>query len=102
MRILTIATILAFLSPTLSLADDDDLKMSAKLAEKAGEAYERGDFKEAIDLANKAIKLDPKNPAAYFALGYASFSLRQNEEAVKALRELIKINPKLAKVRDRL
>jgi lipoprotein NlpI len=102
MRILMIATILALPSTTRVFADDEDLKMSAKLAEKAGEAYQKGDFKEAIELANKAIKLDPKNPAAYFALGYASYSLRQNEEAVKALRELLKLNPKLTTVRDRL
>jgi len=102
MRILPIATILATLIAFPVIADDEDAKKAAKLAEEAGAAYQKGNTKEAIELATKAIKLDPKNSPAYFVLGSVHLSLRQNEDAVKALREVILLSPDFAVAHDKL
>jgi lipoprotein NlpI len=97
---LLLAAVLAF--PCGARADEEDQKKAAKLAEEAGAAFQKGNAKEAIELATKAIKLDPKNPPAYYVLGSAHYSLRQNEEAVTAFRELIKLSPDLPTAHDRL
>lgn len=102
MRILIIATILCFSTAFLAAADDEDVKKAAKLAEEAGAAYQNGKAKEAIELANMAIKLDPKNSPAYFVLGTAYLSLRQNEDAVKALREVVRLSPNFPAAHDKL
>ncbi|HEV3436073.1 MAG TPA: tetratricopeptide repeat protein [Gemmata sp.] len=102
MRILPIATILATLTAFPVIADDEDVKKSAKLVEEAGAAYQKGNTKEAIELATKAIKLDPKNSPAYFVLGSVHLSSRQNEDAVKAFREVILLSPDFAVAHDRL
>lgn len=82
--------------------DDADLKKAAMLVEEAGAAYQNGKPKEAIDLATKAIALDPSNPAAHYLLGSAHLSLRQNDPAVRELREVLKLTPKFAPAYDRL
>ena len=102
MSILTIASIFISMTVFPVAADDEEVKKSAMLAEEAGSAYQKGNAKEAIELANKAIKFDPKNQPAYFVLGSAHYSLRQYEEAVKAFRELFKLNPNVATAHDRL
>ena len=82
-------------------AQDDNMKMAAKLLEEAATAFQGGKAKEAIALATKAAKLDPKNPAAPFVIGSAHLSLRQNDEAAKAFTALIELDPKLAAAYDR-
>jgi lipoprotein NlpI len=93
---------LATLTAFPVIADDEDVKKSAKLVEEAGAAYQKGNTKEAIELATKAIKLDPKNSPAYFVLGSVHLSSRQNEDAVKAFREVILLSPDFAVAHDRL
>jgi lipoprotein NlpI len=102
MNILIIAAILAPLTAFPVAADDEDVKKAAVLVEEAGAAFEKRNAKEAIELAAKAVKLDPKNPAAYFVLGSAHLSLRQNEEAAKAFREVSRLSPDFAAAHDRL
>jgi lipoprotein NlpI len=102
MRITSLVAVLALLTAFPAVADDDDLKMAAKLAEEAGAAFEKNNTKEAIDLATKAIKLDSKNFPAYYVLGRAKLSLRQNEEAAKAFAEVVRLSPKFSTAHDRL
>ena len=73
------------LSHRLAAAQDENMKMAAKLLEEAATAFQGGKTKEVIDLATKAAKLDPKNPAAPFVIGSAHLALRQNEEAVEGV-----------------
>lgn len=87
--------------PPLALAQDDDVKMAMKLLEEAAAAFQKGAAKEAIELATKAARLDPKNPAAPYILGRAHLSLRQNDEAAKAFTVLIKLDPTNALAYDR-
>jgi lipoprotein NlpI len=89
------------LLPSSATAQDDDMKLAMKLLEEAAAAFQNGKPKEAIELATKAAKLDPKNPAAPYVLGRAHLSLRQNEESVKAFTTLIKLDPTNALAYDR-
>ena len=75
------------------VADDEDMKMAAKLLEEADAAYKKGNAQEVVDLATKSIKLDPKKPAAHYLLGSAQLSLRHNEDAAAAFREVVKLKP---------
>src|SRR5579871_6799071 len=93
MRILVIAILLVPLTNVFVLGDDESVKMAAKLVEEAGTAFQMGKTNEAIDLAAKAIKLDPKKPAPHFVLGTALFSKQQYEGAAKEFREVLKLNP---------
>ena len=102
MHSLPIATLATVLIAFQVAASDEDLKMAAKLTDEAAEAFNKGKNKEAIELASKAIKLDPKNYDAYYTLGMAHYSLRQNEDAVKAFRVSIQLNPRAAAAHDRL
>ena len=99
MRVFTLAAVLALtggVQPRVTFAQDENVKMAAKLIEEAGDAYQAGKNKEAIELATKAAKLDPKNPAAPFVLGSAHLELRQNEEAIKAFTTVIELDAKTA------
>ena len=89
------------LRPPLAQAQDENVKMAMKLLEEAGTAFQSGKAKEAIELATKAAKLDPKNPGAPFVIGSAHLSLRENEEAAKAFTMLIELDPKYALAYDR-
>jgi lipoprotein NlpI len=81
---------------------DADVKEALKLLERAAAAYLGRKYADAIDLATKAAKLDPANPAAPFVLGSAHLALRQNAEAIPAFREAIRLDPTAAAAHDRL
>jgi lipoprotein NlpI len=102
MNVLLLAAVLAAFAPIHVAADEEDQKKAVKLVEDAGAAYQQGKLKEAIALAGKATKLDPDNPAAYFVCGSAHLALRQNEDAAREFREVIRLNPKSAGAHDRL
>jgi lipoprotein NlpI len=99
MRVFTLAAILVLvggMQSSRAAAQEEDVKMAAKLVEQAGEAYQAGKNQDAIELATKAAKLDPKNPGAPFVLGSAHLKLRQNEEAIKAFTKVIELDAKTA------
>ena len=98
--VLAVAAIAVSIAPAAP-SQDDNMKMAAKLLEEAATAFQGGKAKEAIDLATKAVQLDPKNPAAPFVIGSAHLSLRQNDEAVKAFTALIALDPSYALAYDR-
>jgi lipoprotein NlpI len=94
-------TLVAVLVLAVPLAAADDPKEAEKAVEEASLAYKNGKFAEAVDLAAKAQKLDPKNPTAPFVAGLAHDKLRQNAEALKALSRAIELDPKNATAIDR-
>lgn len=55
-----------------------------------------GDANYAVDLINKAIKRDKKNPALYVLLGDAYLKLSNGSEAFKAYQHAIDVNDKYA------
>lgn len=54
---------------------------------RANEAFQRGDFEEAVRLYQQAIDQDPDNARLYFNLGNALSKLGSTEEALNAFDE---------------
>jgi lipoprotein NlpI len=89
-------------SPRLA-ADEKDAQKErdlARLADEIEAAMKAKKFADAIALAKKAAELDPKNPGFPYAAGTAALKLRRNDEAAKALTEVLKLEPKFAPAYD--
>ncbi len=61
-----------------------------------------GLYKQAADLFQRSLKLNPDNADAYQGLGHAYLDLGQWKEAVKALQQAITLNPNDKDARTRL
>lgn len=81
---------------------ESEAKLAVRLDPNYAEGYARlghivdhaGRPQEAIDLIGKALRLDPHSPFIHlFFLGHAYASLRQDGEAVDALRRAVTRNP---------
>lgn len=57
---------------------------------------EKGDVANALDLLNKAIKRDKKNPSLYVLLGDAYLKMSNGSEAFKSYQQAIQVNDKYA------
>jgi len=53
----------------------------------------QGDHETMVEIARERVRLDPLSSQPYWGLGHALFRARQYDEAVKAFRELMAINP---------
>jgi lipoprotein NlpI len=80
-----------------AIADDE----AEKLLDDAVAAFKTGKFKVAIELADKATKLDKKGAGGPLMAGLARLQLRDNEAALKSFTEAIAREPKLATAYDR-
>jgi len=86
-------------SPPLARADEkDDAK---KLLDDAATAYQDGKYKIAAEAAEKAVKLDPKNPGAHLFAGMSRLQLRENEPAAAHLTKAIELDPSASLAYDR-
>jgi tetratricopeptide (TPR) repeat protein len=63
------------------------------LVESARAAMGNGNFAMAIDLLKRATDVEPKNKYAWYALGTAYLSIRENDGAIAAFQKQIEINP---------
>jgi Ca-activated chloride channel family protein len=77
MRYLLITTLSLFLLTGASIED----------ARKANEAYEQGNYEQAISLYKKAIDADPKNPKLYYNLASAQANAGQSDEAIRTFEQ---------------
>lgn len=90
------ATLLASCGPSSNLnrimfkGNSEDSAYEAMLA-KARAHYDRGEFNDAIDLAEKASKLSPESDAAPILIGYSYLSLA-GLDPFKIAQKLIKQN----------
>jgi adenylate cyclase len=48
---------------------------------------------ESLELARRAVKDDPRDPHAHFALGVACMNTQRRDEAIDELREATRLNP---------
>jgi len=91
--------------PWVSAQDkkDDKEKELTKLQDDIEAAMKAKKYADVIPLAKKAAELDTKNPAFPYAAGmaYLSPDIRDNEKAVKAFTEVIKLAPDFATAYDR-
>jgi tetratricopeptide (TPR) repeat protein len=56
-------------------------------------AFDRKDYKAAVEAWKQAVAVDPKHRQAWDAIGLAHIELEQWKEAVAALREQVKVEP---------
>ncbi|MCY4568973.1 MAG: tetratricopeptide repeat protein [Candidatus Poribacteria bacterium] len=66
--------------------------------QRAYEAHQRGEYKEAIDDYDMAIRLDPNDSETYHQRGLAKFQLDQHEEAIVDFDMALDRNPDNAEV----
>jgi protein involved in polysaccharide export with SLBB domain len=75
----------------------------AKRLYKEAVKYGRGGLsRQASQLYEKAVQLNPNYAAAYYGLGQAYFDQRRWEEAILSFEKAVKINPKDKKTRANL
>jgi lipoprotein NlpI len=72
-----------------------------RLLALARAALARGDGKEALVLARKAVEAAPKDPRAFHVCGLAHAALRQHAEAAEQFGRAILLDPKDADAYDR-
>ncbi|HEX6284031.1 MAG TPA: tetratricopeptide repeat protein [Pyrinomonadaceae bacterium] len=61
-----------------------------------------GFFSQAVELFQRAIRLDPKFADAHFALGHAYFDIGRWKEAAESFQRAFELNPNDFEARDRL
>src|SRR6185369_8744212 len=92
-------------NPTNTRAVDrsPEAKAEAKRLYKEGVKYGlAGLFPQAVEILQRAVKLDPENADAHYALGHAYFDLKQYRDAIESLKVAVQLNPKDDEARDRL
>jgi lipoprotein NlpI len=71
-----------------------------QLVAKAQAALKKGDNKRALDLADKAVTLDPKAARGYLFRGSVHETLEQHKEAIADFDKCIELDPKTADAYD--
>jgi tetratricopeptide (TPR) repeat protein len=64
-----------------------------ELTQHALQKQEIGAFKEAIEILNKAVKIDPKFVPAYYRMGSVYGEWDRRKEAINAYQQVLKIDP---------
>ncbi len=67
---------------------------AARVIQEAREAYQRQDFKGAVELFERALKTDPQYPAGWLGLGYVQMVSGQRQDSVAAFRKAVELVPK--------
>ena len=58
--------------------------------------YKEGQYNEAINAFQEAVKLDAEYKEAYYNMGLAQYSLAKNSAAIKSLKEAVKLDGQYA------
>ena len=77
-------------------------KTPAEFIQNATVYYQKSEYEEAINLVNKALKLNPDYAPAYFALGINYEILGDIEKARKMYQKTLNLKPNLQQAKDRL
>src|SRR5215213_2837004 len=90
-------------SRTVERTVSPEAKAEAKRLYKEGVKYGlAGLFPQAVEILQRAVKLDPQNADAHFALGHAYFDLKQYRNAIESLKVAVELDPKDTEARDGL
>lgn len=80
-----------------------EARAEAKRLYKEGVKYGlAGLFPQAVEVLQRAVKLDPQHADAHYALGHAYFDLKQWRNAIESLKIAYQLNPRDDEARDRL
>ena len=66
-----------------------------ELLNRAGVSFAKGNREEAVELATRAIEMEPKNAKAYYVRGRFYAEVRQPQKAVKDLNQALVLDPRL-------
>ncbi len=69
--------------------------------ERAGSAYEKGDFVRAIEILMPIVRLEPENAEAHFWLGASWLQLNRPQEAIAPLRRAVQLSVGVEQERSR-
>lgn len=83
-------------------ASSGDYSESKQLYSEGVKYALAGFFSQAVELFQRAIRLDPKFADAHFALGHAYFDTGRWKEAAESFQRAFELNPKDFEARDRL
>lgn len=84
-------------------ASSDETYSESKQLYSAGVKYAlAGFFSQAVELFQRAIRLDPKFADAHFALGHAYFDIGRWKQAAESFERAFELNPNDFEARDRL
>ena len=84
-------------------AASPEARAEAKRLYKEGVKYGlAGLYSQAVEVLQRAVKLDPQHADAHYALGHAYFDLKQWRNAIESLKIALQLNPKDDEARDRL
>jgi lipoprotein NlpI len=100
MRFSTIATLflcISFCGVSPLAAGADDVN---DLLKKGRAALAKGQAKEALELANKAVTVDPKNAEVHLFRGIVHETLDEHAEAIADFDRVVVLNPKTASAFD--
>ncbi|MEM2982780.1 MAG: tetratricopeptide repeat protein [Candidatus Bathyarchaeia archaeon] len=66
------------------------------------QSYRKGNFLKALQDYDKAIKLDPQNPVAYFWRGRTCLKMEQYDRAISDLKRAVELKPDYPEAYDNL
>jgi TolA-binding protein len=89
-------------APKAERSSSQASEKAQKLYDQGVMAYKAGNLKVAVRLLSQAVKLQPKNIAARFSLGWAHFQQSDYAEAAEQFQEILKINPKNSEAQSAL
>jgi tetratricopeptide (TPR) repeat protein len=78
----------------LVLAFGVESQKGAQLADEGWKLWQAGQFNEATEKFEEAVKLDPKNVNAYNGLGWAQFNTGKYDEAETSFKKTLELTPK--------
>jgi lipoprotein NlpI len=93
----TAVVLLCLALPAPAAGDSVDEQLKAARA-----ALEKGEPKQALELARKAVRSDPSNPSGHYLLGLALEDLADYSAAVAAYRKVLQLDPKAARAWNQL
>lgn len=68
-----------------------------KFKEQGNQAYKSGDYRTALNYYNKAIEINPRDPAFYLNRALCYFNMRHYVECVKECDKSLQLNPSYIK-----
>jgi tetratricopeptide (TPR) repeat protein len=80
--------------PTLTYSSDTKPEPADEAMKRGLEALEKKEYDKAIASFTEAIRLDPKNAAAFFNRGVAHELKKEYDKAVEGFTEAIRLEPK--------
>jgi tetratricopeptide (TPR) repeat protein len=89
--------IVAALMLVPSIRAEDPKAAAAEAIKKAGDAFAKHDWDEALKLISEAIRLDPGNADAWAKRGALHDAKKEWDKAIESTTEAIRLDPKLVK-----